>query len=153
MRWKSMWISYFNPLPRKEGDCYDCTACRYEKISIHSLVKRETLVFMPEMPPEMDFNPLPRKEGDIWLRANCSEIANFNPLPRKEGDGFTKTTQPTEPISIHSLVKRETCLCHQWNILGSNFNPLPRKEGDNFKDWISFFLLHISIHSLVKRET
>ena len=87
MRWKSMWISYFNPLPRKEGDCYDCTACRYEKISIHSLVKRETLVFMPEMPPEMDFNPL------------------------------------------------------------------PRKEGDNFKDWISFFLLHISIHSLVKRET
>ena len=64
MRWKSMWISYFNPLPRKEGDCYDCTACRYEKISIHSLVKRETLVFMPEMPPEMDFNPLPRKEGD-----------------------------------------------------------------------------------------
>ena len=33
------------------------------------------------------------------------------------------------------------------------FNPLPRKEGDNFKDWISFFLLHISIHSLVKRET
>ena len=87
MRWKSMWISYFNPLPRKEGDqrnssrlrrCTDFNplprkegdtkskeAARQKAISIHSLVKRETLVFMPEMPPEMDFNPLPRKEGDI----------------------------------------------------------------------------------------
>ncbi len=42
MRWKSMWISYFNPLPRKEGDP--------SRTDLHRAVG--------------DFNPLPRKEGD-----------------------------------------------------------------------------------------
>ena len=34
---------------------------------------------------------------------------NFNPLPRKEGDAEAAfSALPSESISIHSLVKRET---------------------------------------------
>ena len=37
-------------------------------------------------------------------------------------------------ISIHSLVKRETCSEPESGTSGSYFNPLPRKEGDNVDD-------------------
>ena len=60
----------------------------------------------------------------------------------------------TRDISIHSLVKRETC---QTDTVRreklSDFNPLPRKEGDDKEDNYLSFLDAISIHSLVKRET
>ena len=80
------------------------------------------------------------------------------------------------PISIHSLVKRETHLAAQVAKLLFNFNPLPRKEGDvynlcqlrarqtdfnplprkegDFSAFPAAFRIDfISIHSLVKRET
>ena len=55
-------------------------------ISIHSLVKRETIICFKQRFDILDFNPLPRKEGDM--------------------EHFPKLGQRI--ISIHSLVKRET---------------------------------------------
>ena len=42
-------------------------------ISIHSLVKRETVDVIDKKEKDSDFNPLPRKEGDLricwtWVR-------------------------------------------------------------------------------------
>ena len=76
------------------------------------------------------FNPLPRKEGDWTTLAVSTGKNDFNPLPRKEGDKKQKPKPVKKPISIHSLVKRETPL-HNCNIVNFwHFNPLPRKEGD-----------------------
>ena len=55
-------------------------------ISIHSLVKRETLCF----------------------RLFVLRYGHFNPLPRKEGDVTMFIIFYMGTISIHSLVKRET---------------------------------------------
>ena len=40
----SVWRGYFNPLPRKEGDDRNNEVNDDNEISIHSLVKRETVV-------------------------------------------------------------------------------------------------------------
>ena len=56
--------SYFNPLPRKEGDCKDA--------------------IFPSI--FFNFNPLPRKEGDSKNYDSSTGCIDFNPLPRKEGD-------------------------------------------------------------------
>ena len=57
------------------------------KISIHSLVKRETQICRPVCQLPYNFNPLPRKEGDKRCEEWYDEMQlNFNPLPRKEGD-------------------------------------------------------------------
>ena len=57
-----------------------------------------------------NFNPLPRKEGDLFVELLVRYWkCNFNPLPRKEGDVLELfVCTHTSPISIHSLVKRET---------------------------------------------
>ena len=83
---------HFNPLPRKEGDRKNCFEVTDDgRISIHSLVKRETT----------SCADLHRASGD------------FNPLPRKEGDELTSGGYAIDvTISIHSLVKRETVCCH-----------------------------------------
>ena len=82
-------------------------------ISIHSLVKRETLLFLP-----------------LFL-----DISHFNPLSRKEGDaGHSLQLHRTLSISIHSLVKRETSESALSVASWINFNPLPRKEGDHRYD-------------------
>ena|GEM_PF-2628343 len=121
----------FNPLPRKEGDIRLQLYVDNHVISIHSLVKRETVIDWHMTYDLNHFNPLPRKEGDISSDSVLTSSDDFNPLPRKEGDmpdSFTSDTN--EVISIHSLVKRET-IC-----------------------MVEFLLLFlISIHSLVKRET
>ena len=62
-RFKSGW-NYFNPLPRKEGDGGFIAICNAVLISIHSLVKRETLFLLYCRLTAIHFNPLPRKEGD-----------------------------------------------------------------------------------------
>ena len=63
MRWKSMWISYFNPLPRKEGDP--------SRTDLHRAVG--------------DFNPLPRKEGDnIFLYSRLSCAISIHSLVKRE---------------------------------------------------------------------
>ena len=79
----------FNPLPRKEGDGQTVAeVSKTNAISIHSLVKRETV---------------------FCSKHCCAAIANFNPLPRKEGDGYNPVYHIAFiAISIHSLVKRET---------------------------------------------
>ena len=122
--------AYFNPLPRKEGDMFarftinaagisihslvkretvgDTSLTKMLYISIHSLVKRETLFPFSFLISPFDFNPLPRKEGDTKLAGMVDIVANFNPLPRKEGDWG-----------------RRFIFCPRYN-----FNPLPRKEGD-----------------------
>ena len=100
-------------------------------ISIHSLVKRETIGGCSVRPIVYHFNPLPRKEGD-WAACvgeTCS--CYFNPLPRKEGDKI-----------VFKL---------SFNVL--YFNPLPRKEGDKIICSDGNWIFNISIHSLVKRET
>ena len=38
----------FNPLPRKEGDISETKSKRLHRISIHSLVKRETIYINPK---------------------------------------------------------------------------------------------------------
>ena|GEM_PF-2558798 len=57
--------SYFNPLPRKEGD---------------------QLPFQNQCSYPAYFNPLPRKEGDLNFNRHFLSFVDFNPLPRKEGD-------------------------------------------------------------------
>ena len=79
--------SYFNPLPRKEGDPSIGNSGRG---CVH-------------------FNPLPRKEGDTIFTFCQIKFLYFNPLPRKEGDPLGGFLQKNcLQISIHSLVKRET---------------------------------------------
>ena len=85
------------------------TEDRDTKISIHSLVKRETNSNIPTNAGIYYFNPLPRKEGDLFRCLCIQVLRNFNPLPRKEGDGRYRTLPDLcKRISIHSLVKRET---------------------------------------------
>ena len=100
-------ICYFNPLPRKEGDD-----------DYFSLTETA-----------MHFNPLPRKEGDVLQVDLRDYLPNFNPLPRKEGDCLRFLLCQCQPISIRSLVKRETLIFSVVQCL-NYFNPLPRKEGD-----------------------
>ena len=81
-----------------------------EKISIHSLVKRETCRGAETTDTANHFNPLPRKEGDGAKVKPVTVPVYFNPLPRKEGDSNQKDFKSeSQIISIHSLVKRETC--------------------------------------------
>ena len=64
-----------------------CGCLLFWSISIHSLVKRETI--RKNISPRRNdyFNPLPRKEGDDWLSYYPFDGKHhFNPLPRKEGD-------------------------------------------------------------------
>ena len=79
-------LKYFNPLPRKEGDDDTLFCFVSQAISIHSLVKRETLLPVSTGIAAIDFNPLPRKEGDQTGSFRYADGHNFNPLPRKEGD-------------------------------------------------------------------
>ena len=58
-------FSDFNPLPRKEGDSVIPAPYCAWKISIHSLVKRETYTGICMLTGDDHFNPLPRKEGDF----------------------------------------------------------------------------------------
>ena len=82
-----LWYNNFNPLPRKEGDIdVPKKQALINFISIHSLVKRETLMVSKCPPSTAYFNPLPRKEGDRFNPANKNLLGDFNPLPRKEGD-------------------------------------------------------------------
>ena len=99
-------------------------------ISIHSLVKRETVLLFNDFVNAAYFNPLPRKEGDMsaWRFDAFSEY--FNPLPRKEGDHAVMQIRKNGSISIHSLVKRETYFFTSTSVSRTDFNPLPRKEGD-----------------------
>ena len=55
-------------------------------ISIHSLVKRETVGCRAAETRTHYFNPLPRKEGDTTVLRRRLHDTDFNPLPRKEGD-------------------------------------------------------------------
>ena len=79
---------------------------------------------------------------------------NFNPLPRKEGDAEAAfSALPSESISIHSLVKRETpfwsCLA---NVRTISIHSLVKRETQDYLKSVAI-VLYISIHSLVKRET
>ena len=80
------------------------------KISIHSLVKRETGTGLMLKLIALYFNPLPRKEGDVLSSIPSAIPIDFNPLPRKEGDIDFEEYIKCKHISIHSLVKRETLL-------------------------------------------
>ena len=148
-----MSIYYFNPLPRKEGDN---EAQEQNKSNRY-------------------FNPLPRKEGDGRVPRLVRPNDYFNPLPRKEGDlDANNFCYWSIAISIHSLVKRETCQFIIVSNSAANFNPLPRKEGDLYDRDGRQTIWHfnplprkegdviakrycltneISIHSLVKSET
>ena len=64
---------HFNPLPRKEGDTGVSLPVAGERISIHSLVKRETFYKMSTGITKYNFNPLPRKEGDIVALPSACE--------------------------------------------------------------------------------
>ena len=145
-------------------------------ISIHSLVKRETLHVWQKVFFRIHFNPLPRKEGDamlaMWLSLRmsisihslvkretgiqgnaCSGFDDFNPLPRKEGDARKKSSNLWSGY-FNPLPRKEgdDSIVLDGNFSG-HFNPLPRKEGDpSGADWFPASG-DISIHSLVKRET
>ena len=65
------------------------------------------------------------------VEATRVELQDFNPLPRKEGDFDLRCNSVCRcHISIHSLVKRETCRNYTKCYGDKYFNPLPRKEGD-----------------------
>ena len=81
--------SYFNPLPREEGDLLPhLKTGQKQTISIHSLVKRETGRARYTASQARHFNPLPREEGDSRSMMSLSYSLYFNPLPREEGDKF-----------------------------------------------------------------
>ena len=97
--------SYFNPLPRKEGD---------------------QLPFQNQCSYPAYFNPLPRKEGDLFSLVCRTLIrGHFNPLPRKEGDGQAKAGNLCVRISIHSLVKRETAQIRPYRSTNRRFQSTP----------------------------
>ena len=123
----------FNPLPRKEGDEKVLLSQAEDlMISIHSLVKRET-VFRQGFP-------------------TCLVSISIHSLVKRE-TSFCDTLSLVAFISIHSLVKRETAVADGIAVSMQDFNPLPRKEGDNKHLHNPFSDCTISIHSLVKRET
>mgnify|MGYP004467583251 CR=1 FL=1 len=100
---------HFNPLPRKEGDFYGVTTdYLLGRISIHSLVKRETTACQRQTVKEkISIHSLVKRE-----------TLKKDRLPKADG------------ISIHSLVKRETRRKPERKYHYGHFNPLPRKEGD-----------------------
>ena len=60
----------FNPLPRKEGDCVPAAVCCPRcKISIHSLVKRETekLLTPPNALAAISIHSLVKRETSIKM--------------------------------------------------------------------------------------
>ena len=123
------------------------------QISIHSLVKRETSESLVSNFLMYDFNPLPRKEGDTGRAKILNKYVNFNPLPRKEGDSAVFPVLPALfPISIHSLVKRETDRRSAISLaVCISIHSLVKRETESNR---IFIVIHvISIHSLVKRET
>ena len=72
----------FNPLPRKEGDLCDPAKIRTgDFISIHSLVKRETLLLLFFQIKPSNFNPLPRKEGDLLNVRYVCQTCLFQSTP------------------------------------------------------------------------
>ena len=91
-------------------------------ISIHSLVKRETIV--------------ERLSGSV------TEIS-IHSLVKRETD-HTSGHQTSEAISIHSLVKRETLGRAVFRCGIFYFNPLPRKEGDVFAASQIYTMLHFN---------
>ena len=78
-------------------------------ISIHSLVKRETIFAnFPNNDADISIHSLVKRETSILKNVN-TVFNYFNPLPRKEGDGGT----------VSRVIN-----------VSADFNPLPRKEGD-----------------------
>ena len=77
----------FNPLPRKEGDCSHLFAFVQQKISIHSLVKRETAICDSYSSLLWDISIHSLVKRETWQSG--FQLCRFS-------------------ISIHSLVKRET---------------------------------------------
>ena len=103
-------VGDFNPLPRKEGDLNLFWMPDDTLISIHSLVKRETI-----------------------SRCNasyCSGIS-IHSLVKRETLKNPSRLLISQSISIHSLVKRETAAINMVFPDFLDFNPLPRKEGDS----------------------
>ena len=80
------WDTDFNPLPRKEGDCQHKKVLFIAAISIHSLVKRETLSkFAGVLQRNISIHSLVKRET-CRNYTKCYGDKYFNPLPRKEGD-------------------------------------------------------------------
>ena len=80
------WDTDFNPLPRKEGDCQHKKVLFIVGISIHSLVKRETLSkFAGVLQRNISIHSLVKRET-CRNYTKCYGDKYFNPLPRKEGD-------------------------------------------------------------------
>ena len=82
-----MYLSYFNPHPRTEGD--KTVRVLYIDdffISTHTLARRVT---------------------DDSCRKNAENI-NFNPHPRTEGDDWRAETTNRSRISTHTLARRVT---------------------------------------------
>ena len=106
--------------------------CQQQKISIHALAKRATIVDGVGDVLDKHFNPRPRKEGDHLNVPLCIKLCYFNPRPRKEGDlgysdGYLK------PDNFNPRPRKEG----DFNSYGTgkyvyDFNPRPRKEGDRF---------------------
>ena len=125
---------------------------KYEKVSIHALVKRATFKYTHNNLRKMGFNPRPREEGDCELLPKIKGFKSFNPRPREEGDHKTRRVarwddvsipalvkratsvdvdiSDSEVISIHALVKRATPFLKSKHHQFKNFNPRPREEGD-----------------------
>ena len=79
------------------------------KISIHSLVKRETHYRHFLSHDNFDFNPLPRKEGDRFeFFVKLKFCISIHSLVKRETAIYNGTHDFSSRISIHSLVKRET---------------------------------------------
>ena len=123
------------------------------KISIHSLVKRETHYRHFLSHDNFDFNPLPRKEGDRFeFFVKLKFCISIHSLVKRETT-FSYCLKKAWAISIHSLVKRETAIYNGTHDFSSriSIHSLVKRETSPSSPCVHS--AHISIHSLVKRET
>ena len=129
--------------------------CRKRRlISIHSLVKRETHLTFNVYATEdgISIHSLVKRETPWKSWTIRPARISIHSLVKRETP-WVKLMAVLRMISIHSLVKRETMGCGLCIGQSGYFNPLPRKEGDLFSAGVFSLQLQISIHSLVKRET
>ncbi len=125
-----VFIEYFNPRPREEGDIVVSGA-------------RQRYFY---------FNPRPREEGDPVRIASGTPKLHFNPRPREEGDSNKQSNNSNTNISIHALVKRATVpVCKLYDSFVFQSTPSWRGRHENNTSQVVKEV--ISIHALVKRAT
>ena len=99
-------------------------------ISIHTLVKRVTIIIFIVFSQIMNFNSHSRKESDYFEDVQHTALYYFNSHSRKESDkGIPFEILKGEYFNSHSR-KESDIIIIQFNIIIIYFNSHSRKESD-----------------------